>query len=95
MIKVWNKHEWTNEMNDELNFRMTDLEERLASSEGSSLKAEILDALGASGEDISHKIKTGLPTEEFGKAQTVYQALAAAHEIVSIFPVEEPESNPN
>lgn len=80
-----------NGMSDELNFRMTDLEERLASPEGAAVQSDILNKLGATGDGIARKIKLGLPPDEFQKAQAVYQALAAAHEIVSIFPVEKPE----
>ncbi|MEL6681600.1 MAG: EscE/YscE/SsaE family type III secretion system needle protein co-chaperone [Pseudomonadota bacterium] len=74
-------------MKDEQDFRMTDLEERLTSSEGAALKTEILNRLAASGEEITAKIKAGLPPDEFEKAQALYEALAAAHEIVSVFPV--------
>ncbi|MEL6839003.1 MAG: EscE/YscE/SsaE family type III secretion system needle protein co-chaperone [Pseudomonadota bacterium] len=75
-------------MSDELDFRMTDLEERLASADGAKVRSDILNKLTASGENISKKINTGLPPEEFEKAQVVYQGLAAAHEIMSVFPVE-------
>ncbi|WP_341367275.1 EscE/YscE/SsaE family type III secretion system needle protein co-chaperone [Yoonia sp. BS5-3] len=78
-------------MSDALDFGMTDLEERLASNEGAEVKTEILGKLAMTGEDIAQKINSGLHPDEFKKAQAVYQALAAAHEIVTVFPTKKPE----
>ena len=81
-------------MSDDLNFRMTDLEERLASADGPMVQADVLQTLAESGESVAKKIEIGLPPTEFEKAQTVHQALAAAHEIITAFPVIRPEENP-
>ncbi len=74
-------------LTDELNFRMTELEESLAAPDGASTHAETLAALLAAGEQISKQIAMGLTPEEYEQAQKVYQGLAAAHEIISLFPV--------
>ena len=76
-------------MSEELNFRMTDVEERLSSDDGANVKSEILNRLETLGQEVDQKTKVGLPTEDFQKAQKLYQALAAAHEIISVFPTEE------
>ncbi|MEL7389572.1 MAG: EscE/YscE/SsaE family type III secretion system needle protein co-chaperone [Pseudomonadota bacterium] len=73
--------------NDQLDFRMTDLEERLAAPDGMQVQAETLSTLAAAGDRISSRMAAGLPPAEYELAQKVYQGLAAAHEITSIFPV--------
>ncbi len=78
-------------MSTDLNFRMTDLEENLSSDDGAAFKAKVLDRLVASGGIVAKKMDAGLPSEDFKNAQLLHQALAAAHEVVSTFPVQEPE----
>ncbi len=67
-------------------FRMTDLEERLASEGGVELKLEILAALSAKGKMIRDLLEVGVTPSEFAKARHVYNGLAAAHEIIKKFP---------
>ncbi len=78
-------------MRNDLDFRMTDLEERLADPDGTIVQSDVLKKLSETGEKVGREIKNGLPSDEYQKAQTVHQALAAAHEIISIFPASKPE----
>lgn len=73
-------------MTEELDFRMTDLEERLAAPDGMQVQAETLAALATAGERISGQIAAGLPPAEYELAKKAYEGLAAAHEIISVFP---------
>ncbi|WP_320242841.1 EscE/YscE/SsaE family type III secretion system needle protein co-chaperone [Cognatiyoonia sp. IB215182] len=73
-------------MTEDLNFRMTDLEEQLAAPDGALVQAVTLSALAAAGERISSQIAAGLPPAEYELAKKAYEGLAAAHEIISVFP---------
>lgn len=78
-------------MSNELDFRMTDLEEHLAAQDGVTVQLDILNRLSETGQNIGQKIANGLPSDEYQKAQCIHQALAAAHEIISMFPAGKPE----
>ena len=78
-------------MNKTVDFWMTDLEERLASSEGAIAQASICQTLADAGKRISLHMSQGLPPVQYEKCLAVHQALAAAHEIIALFPIETSE----
>lgn len=77
-----------------LDFGMTDLEEQLTSDNGAQRKTETLGTLLSAGQRVKAAIDTGLPAEDFQKAQQTYAALAAAHEVIANFPTNTTPQDP-
>lgn len=69
---------------------MTDLEERLRSAEGSSIKSDVIARLSLLEARIDQSVRDGLPPADFAKAGPVLDGLRAARDLVAHFPTVEP-----
>jgi hypothetical protein len=69
-------------------FAMTDLEAELMGPSAQAVRAALLERFGALQARIQQDMKAGLATAEFSRAGAMGLALAAAKEIVLLFPAK-------
>jgi hypothetical protein len=69
-----------------MDFGMTDIEEALRGPDGQAVRAALMARLDQRSAEFAAKLKSGLPPAEYGRADAIAKALAAAREIVIAFP---------
>ena len=77
------------ENDKDLDFRMTDLEEQLAGENAAQVRLDVLKKLIERGGKLRETMDAGLSKEKYEKTERAYQALAAAHEIIINYPVNQ------
>lgn len=67
-------------------FGMTEIEEGLRTDDDGSFRARLLDRLDGSAAEIGRRLAAGVSPQEFTNGNAILRALAAAKEIVILFP---------
>lgn len=67
-------------------FGMTEIEEGLRSDPDGSFRASLLDRLDGCAAEIGRRLADGVSPQEFTDGNAILRALAAAKEIVILFP---------